>query len=1067
MASARAELIDNKPLGKPSYSPCTFLFLAFLLTARPCHSQTADAFNPGIPGSSTQVYGLAAQPDGKILVGGNLLKLAGRAQYFLGRVNADGTPDPGFAPFDNGGSNVTCISVQSDGKILVGGNFKRIGGQSRSYIARLQSDGNLDTAFSASADSVVYTFGVQPDGRILAGGAFTNLNGQTRRFMGRFEGDGSLDTNFNPVLDGAVNTMALQPDGAMIIGGSFSNVNGQAAIRLCRLNPDGSLDTNFVGTVGGTVWTVALQADGKVLVGGGFTTLDGQDQAHLGRLNADGSLDTDFSPAYNRNVSSISLQADGRIILSGISSGEAPSVTNVARLSLDGTVDPTFNPGAVGSIYALALQSDGKLIVGGANFTKLAGQTRTNIARLNNTDAATQSLDFDGSTITWLRGGTSPELTRASFETSTDGTNWFGVGAGTRITGGWQLSGLSFATNVNIRARGIVVGGYGNNCSWPVEMVGGPPWIYAQPASQVVTNGQTAVFSVIAAGTPALAYQWRKNGTNLLGMTGSALAITNAGPANSGSYDVVVSNTMGMVVSSSGALLLASPAKADSFAPNVGGPVQTIAVQPDGKVLVGFNVGPSSGSVWRFNTDGSPDPAFKFGANELVTTVAVQDDLKILIGGHFTTFGGQPRASLWRANPDGSPDASFNPSTDGQVNCLALQADGRIVIGGSFTTVNGEPHTNLARLNINGSLDGTLDVGADRPVYCLALQADNAILVGGSFGSLGGQSRIGLARLLPGGSLDGAFNPGGATVYAMAVQADGRIVVGGNFSYLGGQPRAGIGRINSDGTLDTTFSPGAGANIFGDFNTLAVQTDGRILVGGSFQYSVPTPGGLSVDYLCRLNSDGTFDLTFRPPVGDRVQCVALQPDGKALVGGRQYLLLGAQGRHYLGRLNSTYPAIHALGRTGSTLTWLRGGTGPEFWRVAFDVSTNGVDWSNVASGTRIPAGWTMDASDIPPGATVRARGFITGSGISGYFVEDWLFQRSLAILAGDGDFGIRAGRFGFNVTGSPSQSAVIEASTNLATWTALYTNTFGGSPLYFSDPSWTNSPAQYYRLRSL
>jgi uncharacterized delta-60 repeat protein len=598
-------------------------------------------------------------------------------------------------------------------------------------------------------------------------------------------------------------------------------------------------------------------------------------------------------------------------------------------------------------------------------------------------------------------------------------------------------------------------------------MVGGPPWISAQPISQVVTNGQTAVFSVIAAGTPTLAYQWRKDGTNLPGMTGSSLAITNAGPANTGSYDVVVSNTMGMVVSSSGALLLASPANADSFAPNVGGSVQTIAVQPDGKVLVGFGVGPSSGSVWRFNADGSTDPAFKFAANNLVTTVAVQEDLKILIGGHFTTFGGQPCASLWRAYPDGSPDASFSPSTDGQVNCLALQADGRVVIGGSFTTVNGEPHTNLARLNNNGSVDGTFNVTASGPVSCLALQADNAILAGGSFSSLGGQSRNGLARLLPDGSLDATFNPGAGSVYALAVQADGRIVVGGSFSLLAGQVRAGIGRLNSDGTLDTTFNPGAGANILGGFSTLAVQADGRILVGGNFQYSVPIPGGLSVNYLGRLNSDGTFDLTFKPPVGDYVQCLALQPDGKAVVGGRQYLLVGAQSRHYLGRLNSTYPAIHALGRAGSTLTWLRGGTGPEIWRVAFDVSTNAVDWSNVASGTRIPAGWTMDASDIPPGATVRARGFITGSGISGSFVEDWLFQRSLAILAGDGDFGIRAGRFGFNVTGSPSQSAVVEASTNLAIWTALCTNTFGGSPLYFSDPSWTNSPAQYYRLRSL
>jgi len=1066
MSSVRAGVVGEKPVGNRSNNLSAFLLFAFLHAALSCYSQTADSFNPGIKAATMPLYALAAQPDGKILVGGNLIMLAGRDQYFLGRVNADGTPDPGFAPFDSSGSYVMCISVQGDGRILAGGNFKRICGQTRNYIARLRSDGNLDRAFSASADWTVRTLAVQPDGRILAGGSFTNLNGQTRKYMGRFESDGVLDTNFNPLLDGAVSTMALQSDGAMIIGGSFSNVNGQAAIRLCRLNPDGSLDTNFVGTAGGSVGAVAVQADGKILVGGGFTTLDGQAQAHLGRLNVDGSLDAAFNPVYSRLASTICLQADGRIMVAGISSPGTQSVTNVARLNVNGTLDPTFNAGAVGSIYELALQSDGKLIVGGDNFTQLAGQTRTNVGRLNNTDAATQSLSFDGSTITWLRGGASPELSRTSFEISVDGTNWVGVGAGTRVTGGWQLGGLSFPSNVNIRARGIVVGGYSNASSWPIETVAGPPWIIAQPASQVVTNGQAVVLSVTAAGTPPLVYQWRKNGTNLFGMTGSSMTITNVGTANTGIYDVVVSNSMGMVASSSTSLFLASPANADSFAPQISGSVQTVAVQPDGKVLVGFGESSSYGRVWRFNADGSTDPTFKLTANNAVTAVAVQEDLKILIGGYFTTIDGQSGASLWRAYPNDAPDTSFSPSTDGQVFCLALQADGRIVIGGAFKTVNGQPHTNLARLNSNGSVDGSFSIGAGGPVNCLALQADDAILAGGTFGSVGDQPRNGLARLLPDGSLDATFDPGGGSVHALAVQPDGRIVVGGFFSMLAGQGRAGIGRLNADGTVDTTFNPVAGVTILGGFNTLAVQADGRILVGGNFMYSVPTIGGPSVNFLGRLNSDGTFDLNFKPGAADDVQCVALQPDGKALVGG-SFTRLGGQNRYCLGRLDNTYPATQALGRAGSTITSLTGGTAPEVWRVAFDVSTNGVDWSNVGSGTRVPAGWTMDGSAIPLGATVRARGFITGSGISGSFVEDWLFQGSLAILTGDGDFGMRAGGFGFNVTGSPSQSAVIEASTNLVTWTALCTNAVGSSPLYFSDPCRTNSPSQFYRLRSL
>src|SRR5205814_10599799 len=93
------------------------------------------------------------------------------------------------------------------------------------------------------------------------------------------------------------------------------------------------------------------------------------------------------------------------------------------------------------SVNRLAIQSDGKILLSG-NFYSLGGQLRTNIGRLNNTSIANQDLSFDGATITWLRGGTSPEVWRTTFDFSTNGLDWLELGEGTRVAGGWQLGGI-------------------------------------------------------------------------------------------------------------------------------------------------------------------------------------------------------------------------------------------------------------------------------------------------------------------------------------------------------------------------------------------------------------------------------------------------------------------------------------------------------------------------------------------------------------------------------------------------------------------------------------------------
>ena len=453
-------------------------------------------FNPGANGT---VSAIAVQPDGKILVGGYFTTLGGGLtgsieRYYIGRLHADGSVDTSFEPGAN--NIVSAIAVQPDGKILVGGYFTALGGGeagtiTRNYIGRLNADGTVDTSFDPGADAYVYALAVQPDGKILVGGFFSTLGGGgtgtiTRNYIGRLNADGSIDPSFDPGANRDVVALSVQPEGKILVAGEFTKLGGGGTgtttrNRIGRLNADGSLDQGFNPGANDAVFALAVQPDGKILAGGRFTTVGGGGTGtitrnRIGRLNADGSCDLTFNPGANGLVTALALQANGKILvagdftaLGGGSTGLNPR-SHIGRLNANGSIDASFDPGADDDVYALALQADGKILVGG-NFDTLGGggtgiTSRHFIGRLTNTDAALQNLtlDVDGTTVTWTRGGSSPEVGRVLCEFSTDGAAYHPLGDATRIPGGWQLTGVSLpkAQSLFIRALGFYSSGFEN-----------------------------------------------------------------------------------------------------------------------------------------------------------------------------------------------------------------------------------------------------------------------------------------------------------------------------------------------------------------------------------------------------------------------------------------------------------------------------------------------------------------------------------------------------------------------------------------------------------------------------
>jgi uncharacterized delta-60 repeat protein len=299
------------------------------------------SFDPGT-GASDRVGTLVVQPDGKILVGGQFTGFNAVVRNALARLNQDGSLDTTFDPGFAAGGTVTDIVLQPDGKILVGGAFfSKTGAR---CLTRLNSDGTPDSSFNTGTGPNVGVDDIllQPDGKILISGAFFAYNGVNRLNLARLNTDGSLDTTFSGDAIG-IRDMALQPDGKIIITGFFTTYNGTSRPRIARLNADSSLDTSFDPGTGANsdLYNVILQPDGRIIVVGisNFNRYNGTPCNVIVRINPDGTLDTTFnagSTGPNFDLSALALQRDGKIFIGGYSTAYNGVPRNhIARLMGD------------------------------------------------------------------------------------------------------------------------------------------------------------------------------------------------------------------------------------------------------------------------------------------------------------------------------------------------------------------------------------------------------------------------------------------------------------------------------------------------------------------------------------------------------------------------------------------------------------------------------------------------------------------------------------------------------------------------------------------------------------
>ena len=250
----------------------------------------------------------------------------------------------------------------------------------------IETDGTLDTTFDAGTftNGLVLASAYQSDGKLLIAGQFTKVHGVSRAGIARLNADGTLDTSFDPGTgsDLGVGGVLVQPDGKILLWKFFHTFNGDGGLAaLVRLNSDGSTDSSFnvghnlSGSTGfnlPAVFTVVLQADGKIVVGGQFSfviTPGGNvNRSRVARFNSDGTFDPTYDPGAgavsslgeeNTFVFNVARQSigpnAGKIIIQGsFDLFDNNPVPGMARLNADGSFDSTFNPGTATNGFKLS-----------------------------------------------------------------------------------------------------------------------------------------------------------------------------------------------------------------------------------------------------------------------------------------------------------------------------------------------------------------------------------------------------------------------------------------------------------------------------------------------------------------------------------------------------------------------------------------------------------------------------------------------------------------------------------------------------------------------------------------
>lgn len=555
-------------------------------------------FNPGLARDaggflvSGSVLQVAALTNNQILVGGQFTTVnavptgngfytGGVLAFGIARLNPNGSADTSFQALPGVSSNgtVRALALSKEGRIFIAGDFKSYNNTPITNLARLQSDGSLDTGFAPTTilpanDFANGTTKLLPlaDGRLVIMGNFTNINGVARTNLACFNTDGSLDTNW-PAGSGVPYNFTLQDigpgaDGNVMVAGTFPSFNGTTSRKsLVSIGTNGAINTNFNHTLNNSVSETELQSGGLLWAVGSFTQHTNNGVAtpvvKPVRLAPDGRV-VSVSPTNLNSPQTLFSQEDGSLIVAFYNAGAGRY--QLLRFTATGAIDQTFSSGGDfnSSLTGLAMTPSGDLYAAGF-FGTVAGATMPGLAKLfaasTNVPPTTPIFTLLPSPAAALPGS---NLTLRAAATGVGEVGLFWLQNGLPVMD--ATNGTLVLTNLNAGLAGnyqvVASNSFGAITSAPVSVsVAAAPVITLDlPSATGGSNGATVTLTVAVTGTEPLTYTWYRSGSPLSGSTTNSHTITNLGAANTaGDYRVIITNAFGSATSTLATVSVGTP----------------------------------------------------------------------------------------------------------------------------------------------------------------------------------------------------------------------------------------------------------------------------------------------------------------------------------------------------------------------------------------------------------------------------------------------------------------------------------------------------------------------------
>lgn len=723
------------------------------------------------------VIALTPAPAGKFIVA---VRREGKtsATYPILRLNGDGSVDESFDAGAGADRDVYGLAVQADGKVLVGGTFDSFNGETRERIVRLQSNGALDIEFAAVQFQQDQTTGatgirtkiiVQPDGKILFGGNFYGVNFNNRNGVARLNADGSLDQMFMPtaVRTGTgghqpIGAIELQPDGKILAAGRFAPAGSTFVSPLVRMSAEGVVEHYFPGRPNQSSFASRPLGRALKLLSNGDTVVAG-DRLYL--YSAAGAERTG-SQSITLGGAAFGLEttSNGKILLAGdrtYTVNGAP--VGVQRFSSEAARDTSFNLGEfqreVLAQY-IAPRSDGEIWVTASRLRRVNGVRRDGVARLNpngtldaaepNTGTFVDGISLQSDDRYVLFGGSF--YRRFNADDSVDTTFSYDTTLAPSTGLHPASNGKHFVLSYGVSSvlQDIVIRQIGNDGIIDLSFEIGLKFSQAATADNgnIVYLGDNRPMASYADGRFLLRY-FDNTGKYRLGRFEANGALDPSFQAAS---------VPALVKTESWRNLGDGQHFVIEAAPTV---LTDVLVLPDGKVVVTgmFNVfnGVAAPGIVRLEADGTVDTTFNPGAGvEWVTTVgdatqiprvdAIErlPDGKLLITGDFEAFAGGTAPGIARLNANGSVDTSFASPVTRQIENTAATDDlfafspisklikepgGTILLSGNYIPNGATAARSLIRLT-----EVTDGAAATRPLNMstrLNVQTGENVLIGG------------------------------------------------------------------------------------------------------------------------------------------------------------------------------------------------------------------------------------------------------------------------------------------------------------------------------------------------